>query len=221
MDYSNRPGKPGQDRHGTAVDSRGIPPGMSIDDYMRMLHGKSTRTGSRMQRSTLHFIGMMVLAVFGWLALRYMSSMNYMDHLDPAARAKMQVVDIEYEDLLEARVNQQSFRRLFGGKLFRLTGVATSVMEQQQTHAGGSNEILGPAVLMTPDTRRESYLATFYKEEQAKMDPVMPGAQVTIVCDHLEVVKGKRLEGCTLERYRNAAGETPEITMSGSLKNST
>lgn len=30
----------------------------------------------------------------------------------------------------------------------------------------------------------------------------MPGTQVTSVCDHLEVVKGERMEGCTLEMYR-------------------
>ncbi|MCS3748628.1 hypothetical protein FHY18_004265 [Xanthomonas arboricola] len=36
MDNSNHPGEPGQDRHGTAPGLRGIPPGMSVDDYMRM-----------------------------------------------------------------------------------------------------------------------------------------------------------------------------------------
>lgn len=161
---------------------------------------------ARGRRSTPFFIGLLILAVFGWLALRYMSHMH---HLDPAARAKMPVVDVEYDDLLEARVNEKNFRQRFGGKLFRLKGVATSVMEQQQTHADGSKEILGPALLMTPDPNRDSYLATFYKDEQVKMDPVMPGAQVTIVCDHVEVIKGKRMEGCTLETYENAAGTTP------------
>ncbi len=218
MENSNHPGEPGQDRHGTAPGLRGIPPGMSVDDYMRMLHGKNTRAAPRMERSTLHFIGVIVLAVFGWMAMRYMSHMH---DLDPAARAKMPVVDVEYEGLLEARLTDGNFKQRFGGKRFRLTGVATSVMEQQQTHADGSKEIVGPAILMTPDPKHESYLATFYKEEQAKLDPVMPDAQVTIVCDHLEVLKGQRMEGCTLETYKNAAGETPEITRSGSFKNST
>jgi hypothetical protein len=210
MELPTRPRAPGKAGGGASDTPRHdapraegprIPPGVSVDDYMRSLHGNDKRSSRRVDTRLMRLAGVCFLGFFLFMLYR---QVGHPGHIDAAARAKMPVVDVVFEDLMEVRGNERNFTQRYGGKLFRLKGVATSVMEQQRESSDGTRETLGPALLMTPDPRSESYLATFYKSETAKMVPVMPGAQVTILCDHLEVVKGKRMEGCTLESFQNS-----------------